>query len=114
VTSVRAIARGQGAYHLLSGLWPVASMRTFEWVTGPKQEDWLVRTVGLLAAAIGGGTLLAERRGEARAVAPVAAGAAAAFAIVDIVGVASGRLRPVYLGDAVVEAGLLIGWLRSR
>jgi hypothetical protein len=47
----------QAAYYLITGLWPLVSLRTFEMVTGPKTDDWLVRMVGLLAAAIGAALL---------------------------------------------------------
>ena len=43
----------QGAYYLATGIWPLLSIGTFEVVTGPKMDDWLVQTVGVLAACIG-------------------------------------------------------------
>mgnify|MGYP003293179536 CR=1 FL=1 len=49
----RATLLAQGGFYVLSGVWPLVSMRTFELVTGPKTDDWLVRMVGLLAAVIG-------------------------------------------------------------
>jgi hypothetical protein len=49
----RRLATIQGAYYLLTGLWPLAHLRSFQAVTGPKLEPWLVKTVGVLAAAIG-------------------------------------------------------------
>ena len=51
----------QGVYYILTGLWPLVSMQSFELVTGPKTDDWLVQTVGLLLAVIGM-TLLARAR----------------------------------------------------
>ena len=52
----------QGAYYVATGIWSWVSLRTFEVVTGPKVDDWLVQTVGALAAAIGDTLLVAERR----------------------------------------------------
>jgi hypothetical protein len=46
------VALAQGAYYLLTGVWPLLSLRTFELVTGPKTDDWLVRTVGVLVLAV--------------------------------------------------------------
>jgi hypothetical protein len=82
-------------------------MRSFEAVTGPKQDDWLVRTVGLLVTVIG----LVMLRHRGAAVRDLGAGSALALGAVDVVGVASGRLWGVYLLDAVVEAAIVTTWL---
>src|SRR5687767_3732081 len=52
----------QGIYFLLTGVWPLVSMRTFEMVTGPKVDRWLVKTVGVLIAVIGSSLVLDRRR----------------------------------------------------
>jgi hypothetical protein len=39
--------------------------------------------------------------------------AAIAFGAIDLVEVARGRIRPVYLVDAAAEAGLLAAWWRN-
>lgn len=85
---------------------------SFEAVSGEKTDDWLVRTVGLLATAIGA-TLVASSLGEESPPAPVlglVAGAGAAFSCVDVVYSANGRIRPVYLADAVLHGGIAV-WL---
>jgi hypothetical protein len=105
--------RAQGAYYVASGIWPLLSMRTFEAVTGPKRDDWLVRTVGVLAAVIGAVLLAADRDDPPREVRLLGAASAAAFAAVDVVGVASRTISPIYLGDAALETGFLLGWLRE-
>ena len=51
--SPRALAAIQAAYLVSSGVWPILHRRSFERVTGRKQDFWLVRTVGGLAAASG-------------------------------------------------------------
>ena len=87
-------------------------MRTFEAVTGPKTDRWLVRMVGLLAASIGVSLLQAAKRtelsGEART---LAATSALAFATIDTVYSLRGRISKIYLADAVVEALLLLRML---
>jgi hypothetical protein len=50
---LRRTATLQAAYFLVTGLWPIVSRPTFEAVTGPKTDYWLVRTVGALASVIG-------------------------------------------------------------
>jgi hypothetical protein len=108
----------QGVYFLVSGLWPIVSLETFERVTGPKTDDWLVKTVGLLAAVIGGVILDGARRPRiARETRTLAIAAALAFAVIDIVYVANRTIRPVYAADAALEGVfatlLVIDALRS-
>ena len=103
------ILRAQGAYYVVSGLWAVVDRRGFETVTGRKTDYWLVRTVGLLAAAIGASLLTGARGARPSAETTVlAVSAGASFTAVDLVFVAKRRIRPVYLADAAVH-GLLAG-----
>lgn len=102
------LATVHGVYYLLTGLWPLLSMRTFEWVTGPKTDRWLVRMVGLLAAVIGASLL--ARRGSSDRILPV--GSALAFASVDTTYSLRGAISRIYLADALLELALVAGWLR--
>ena len=102
----------QGVYFLLTGIWPLLSMRTFEMVTGPKVDRWLVKTVGLLVAVIGA-SLLADASRPSRGTRLLGAGGAAALGGIDVVYALKGRISKIYLADAVVEA-LLVGlWGRG-
>lgn len=49
----------QGVYHLFTGIWPLLDITRFVTVTGPKDDLWLVRTVGMLIFFIGTGLLVA-------------------------------------------------------
>jgi hypothetical protein len=105
-----------GAYYLITGAWPLLSMRTFQWVTGPKVDRWLVRMVGILAAVIGG-ALVRDGLGRDASRRPdvgLAVASAVGFTAVDVVYVARGRISRVYLLDAVMELGLVVAWLRRR
>jgi hypothetical protein len=107
-----AAAALQGGYFLATGLWPLVHMRSFEAVTGPKYERWLVKTFGSMIAVIGGVLLDgARRRSIDRSLAMVAIGSAAALAGVDVVYTAKRRISPVYLVDAAVELALLGVWV---
>ena len=98
----------QGAYYVLTGMWPLVSMRTFEAVTGPKVDDWLVHMVGLLAAVIGAVLLAASRSGRlTHEILALSAGAAAGFAAIDLRYGVVGRISPIYLADAAVELAFL-------
>lgn len=103
----------QGVYFLATGVWPLVSMRTFEAVTGPKVDRWLVKTVGVLVAVIGA-SLLADARRPSRGSQVLGAGSAAALGGVDIVYALRGRISKIYLLDAVLEAGLLARWVVGR
>jgi hypothetical protein len=99
-----------GAYYVVTGLWPVLHMRSFEAVTGPKVDDWLVHMVGLLAAAIGATLIVASSKRRASDPAFLAIASALAFTAIDLWYVAARVISPIYLGDAVVEL-LLVGLL---
>jgi hypothetical protein len=109
----REVAAAQGAVYVATGLWPLVDRSSFERVTGRKRDWWLVQTVGLLVASVGAGLVAAaasdrvtpELRG-------IAAGCAVSLAGIDVVHAGRGRLRPIYLLDAVAEAGLLAAWAR--
>jgi len=113
--ALRHVLRVQGVYFLLTGLWPLIHMASFEAVAGPKVDDWLVRMVGLLAAVIGGTLYLAAQRGnhsleETRPrleILVLAAGSALAFMTIDVWYALTGRISPIYLADAAVELVLV-------
>jgi hypothetical protein len=94
----------QAGYYLATGVWPLLHRRSFEAVTGPKADFWLVRTVGVTVGAIGGGLALSARRGrlseEMRATAILTS---LGLCAIDVVYVARRRIRPVYLLDAAAE-----------
>lgn len=100
----------QGLYFLATGIWPLLSMRTFEAVTGPKVDRWLVKTVGVLVAVIGV-SLLADARRPSRRSHVLGVGSAAALAGVDVVYSLRGRISKIYLLDAVLEALLVTLWV---
>jgi hypothetical protein len=108
----RALAIGQGAFYVTTGVWPLLHEGSFEAVTGPKRERWLVKTVGVLVATIGA-TLAAA--GVRRRVTPeiTLLAATSALGIAVIEGWYAGprrRIAPVYLADAALELALGAGW----
>lgn len=107
------LARLQGFYFLLTGVWPLLNMRTFEAVTGPKVDRWLVKTVGVLVGVIGLSLLRAERRPSATTT-TLAVGSAAGLGAIDLIYASRGRISRVYLLDAVLELLLLLAWARRR
>lgn len=105
----------QGGYYVATGLLPFVSRRTFEALTGPKLEWWLVQTVGAVVAVAGGALVGGALRGEpSPELLGLAAGNAAALAAIDVVYVAKRRIAPTYLVDAGAQLGILGALALSR
>jgi hypothetical protein len=104
----------QGLYYVLTGLWPLFSIDTFQMVTGPKTDLWLAQTVGVLIGVIGLVLLAALWRGWATAeVVLLATGSALALTGIDIVFVVQQVISRIYLLDAAAEAVLLAAWIAA-
>ena len=107
-----AVAIVQGVYFLLTGVWPLVHIDSFEAITGEKIDDWLVSTVGVLVAVIGMVLLVAaKRRNFSFEIVVLAVGSAAALTGIDVYFVALGVIPPVYLADAVAELAIIAAWL---
>ena len=111
----RRILAVQGAYYVATGAWALAHHRSFEAVSGRKNDYWLVRTVGALAVAIGGALAVASRAPEPHCEAiALSAGSAVAFGGVDAVYATAGRISRVYLVDLAAEVGFLWYLIHGR
>ena len=103
---------GQGLYYFITGLWALLSMRTFEKVTGPKTDHWLVRTIGLMLVVIG---LALITGGVRKTITPEMAvlgvGTAGALLGIDVFNVSIKKIPRIYLLDAVAELILIVGWI---
>lgn len=107
----RLVAGGHAAYLLATGVWPLVHRRSFEAVTGPKEDFWLVRTVGGLAAAIGATLGLAVARGRrSPETVSLAVSSGLVFGLADLRAARSESLT--YLGDVVVQLALVPAWLQ--
>ena len=111
---MRLLALSQGLYFLLTGLWPLVHIDSFVWVTGPKTDIWLVKTVGALlvpvSITIGSAFFI---KVDPRALLILAAGTNVAFICIDVYYSLTDVISDIYLADAVVEACLLLGWIIS-
>ena len=108
------VSKGHAAYFILGSLWPLVSSKTFQMVTGPKKDVWLVKTVALLLTVIGA---VIGRAGAKDRVTPeiraLGIGSAASLVIIDVWYVAQGRIRKVYLLDALGNTLLIGGWIAT-
>jgi hypothetical protein len=107
----RWVALLQGGYYTVTGLWPLLSMYTFELVSGPKLEDWLVHTVGVLVTVIGLVFIAAALTNQLGApVVLLAIGSASGLAFIDFYYALRGEIWPIYMLDGVGEIGLILLW----
>ena len=103
---------GQGLYYFITGLWALLSMRTFEKVTGPKTDHWLVKTIGLMLVVIG---LALITGGVRKTITPEMAvlgvGTAGVLLGIDVFYVSIKKIPRIYLLDTVAELVLIVGWI---
>jgi len=111
----RLVPLVQGTFYLATGLWPVLAERSFEAVTGPKVDKWLVRTMGGVLAAVGASLVAAAFESKRqRSTTLVGAGVAAALGISDVLYAQQGRISRVYFADAAAEAAILVGYAAAH
>jgi hypothetical protein len=105
----------QGVFYLGTGIWPLVDIVSFQQVTGPKTDLWLVRTVGVLVTVIGVVLLLSyQSRRVTDEILVLACGSALGLAAIDLIYALSGRISAIYLADAVAEIGLTALWGFAR
>jgi hypothetical protein len=101
----------QTVYYVVTGIWGLVHIRSFEWITGPKQDRWLVKTVSVLVVVIG---WVIGRAGATSRITPetvtLATGAATGLTAIDVFYVSRCRISPVYLLDALANVVLIAGW----
>jgi hypothetical protein len=110
----RVLSLTQGVYFLLTGLWAIVHIRSFQWVTGKKTDVWLVKTVGVLVSGIGAVFILAgvRKRRESEIVV-LATASAAGLTAIDLYYVFRRTISKVYLLDAALEVAFIAGWLMA-
>ncbi len=109
---MRQVALVQGCYFLLTGIWPLLHIGSFQKVTGRKTDLWLVRTVGILVLVVGVGLIVAGiRQRFAPELIRIAMAGAAGLMTIDLVYAFKRVISLVYLLDAAVEVGLFVWWI---
>jgi hypothetical protein len=110
----RALALLHGGFLMAAGAWPVASIRSFEWVTGPKSDKWLVKTVGTLIAIAGGVVVSSARRDRLTPeVVALANGISGALGYISFHYARKRRISRIYYLDTVMEAAIIGAWART-
>ena len=101
----------QGLFYFITGVWPLLHIESFIWISGPKYDIWLVKTVGILLVVVGivlFSAGLNKRINEE--IFLLAVGCAAGLTVVDIYYATIDRIWDVYLLDAVAESILVVLW----
>lgn len=106
----------QGVYYLFTGIWAIVGIGTFQKVTGPKVDTWLVKTVGAIVTVIGGVLLSAGlRRQTTPEMTALSLGSAASLGLVSLWYPLRGRISKIYWLDTLAEATLVgLWWMIKR
>jgi hypothetical protein len=99
----------QAAYLIATGIWPLVHYRSFEAVTGPKTDAWIVQTVGAAAVVLG----LAAATSDRERSLVLSVGSTLAFGVTEVAPALRGRIRKVYLLDAGFQSALTFLAMRS-
>ena len=104
----------QGFYFLLTGLWPLISVKTFQKVTGPKTDLWLVKTIAILVVVVGSVLVLAGfREAVSLEIRILAIESALGLSAVEMYYVMTQRISAIYLLDTFVEVAFAVFWVLS-
>jgi hypothetical protein len=107
----RLLAKAQGIFYLVTGIWPLIGDDTFQLVTGYKADFWLAQIVGLILAVIGLVLYLAARADRlTREIVLLAVLSAAALLGADIYAPFQPHTTRAYFLDAFAELGILTAW----
>jgi hypothetical protein len=95
----------QGYFYIATGLWPILQIKSFEMVSGPKKDKWLVRTLGAMITCSG---IIFINHAETKAALHLAILNAIALICVDVYYVVKKIIWKTYLIDAGIEGIFLM------
>ena len=107
-----AVSWMQGLYTLLTAVWPIVHIKSFMEVSGYKTDVWLVKTVGVLLAAIAVSLLLSiPHKQNNFPIAILALFTAVGMAYVDFFYALSDTIPDIYMADGFAEILFALAWL---
>ena len=109
--NIRWLLIAHASYLCIGGSWPLLHLPSFEAVTGPKVDDFLVRSVAgiLLWTAVVLYTQVPKPR-FAPSTGSLALGLSLVLGLVAVIGAASGSSRWVYFIDGAIHLGFALAW----
>jgi len=110
--TVRIVLWIQSIYYFLTALWAIIDINSFMWVTGPKTDVWLVKTVAVLLLAISL-SLFAHlfTKSNKWPVIILCAGCCIFLAFIDFYYAGKHTISRVYFLDGIAEIILFLAWL---
>jgi hypothetical protein len=109
---IRALFYIQGLYYFITGLWPLADIRSFMLITGEKIDIWLVKMVGLLTVSISLFLIYSGIKNKLNTEDLILIfGACLSYFIIDTFYAFSGRISRIYLADAVLQFIFIGLWI---
>lgn len=94
----------QGLYYIIFGIWSVLHIASFEKLTGPKTDHWLVKTIGLLLVSVGVTLIM-------NPIFVLGVSFALSFFIIDIIYVWNKTISKIYLVDALIQFVLIVTYI---
>src|SRR4051812_27484566 len=105
------IAKIQAVYFVATGAWPIINIKSFEAVTGPKVDKWLVKTISWLIVAVGLQLWFAKPPED---FITLGIGSALALGVSEAYySAVKRRISYIYLADSAIEQLIILGWLFS-
>jgi hypothetical protein len=111
---LRLIRRLGGGYYVVTGVWPLVNMASFEWVTGSKRDKWLVQTVAVLVTAIGATQLRGADGAPPDGLRQLSVTAALGLAAIELYHWQKGTISVAYALDAIGQLALAGAWLLNE
>ncbi|MCE3225537.1 MAG: hypothetical protein K0S32_88 [Bacteroidetes bacterium] len=102
----------QGLYYVMTGLWPIVDIRSFEIVSGPKTDIWLVKTVSLLLTTVGITYLISAREKQlTTSIRVLVTSVAGALLFIDVYYNFKGIISDIYLIDGLIQLIFILLWV---
>jgi hypothetical protein len=102
----------QGIFILVTSLWALLHIESFMWVTGPKTDIWLVKTVAVMGICVSVTLLIScSYKEAAKSVVWLALSVPLGFAALDTYYYLKKTIIWVYLIDASLQVIFLIAYL---
>ncbi|HLT74991.1 MAG TPA: hypothetical protein VKZ68_07885 [Ohtaekwangia sp.] len=108
----RSLLIVQSVYTLITGVWPLIHIESFIAATGPKEDIWLVKTVGAMLIPVSLALAAFVWINASRIPAILLGGLmAVVFAVIDFHYALADVISNVYMLDGVLQLIFIIGWI---